>query len=198
MSNENETITNLDESSLSRIKSHVDNNRPLAIVTGFRGELSLADNRARNKAIKQLVRSFGLGFVQVKGAYVEKVDGKPQEVFEESILIIGEPEKGDQLKELAVKIGKKYDQDSILFRSDDGKGMLISTRADSFVGPVGKEQVLDGGGKWSIYKMGDYFTQMKGGRRFIFESADEAVLTKVKSFTEAMAVHQNILKFLKE
>lgn len=184
----------LNEISLSRLRTHLEDNRPIAILTGHRAERSQQENKKRNDEIKDLIRRTGYGFVPVKGAYIEKVDGKPVEVKEDSILIIGEQGKGDELERLAKKIGIKYEQDSVLFRDDKGSTVLISTRSDSFVGPIGSKSNL---GRWAPNKESEYFTQMKNGSKFMFESIGDFLRKPITGFAEKMAsevVKNNYLK----
>ena len=186
----------LNEFSLSRLNTHITNNRPLAILTAFRGEETLASNRARNQKVKDKIRSFGLAFIPVKGGYVEKdEEGNAVEVKEESLIVIGDIGKGSELRRLAVKIGIDFQQDSVLFRDEKGATQLISTRDDGFVGKIGATQSL---GKWAPNKLSDYFTELKGGSRFIFEEVEAVVRKPVIGFAEHMATAVNLKKFLSE
>jgi len=168
----------LNEISLSRLYKHIEDKRPIATLSGFRYQdedgsiLTLQQNRARNAQIESELKRQNYGYMKVKGAYIEKgQDGKEVEVAEESFLVIGELGKGDQLKSLVVKLGKKFGQDSILYRDDNGKTQLISTRADSFVGPVGSTEQL---GRFVPTQLGDYYTKLKGNRKFTFKAISES------------------------
>lgn len=167
----------LNEISLSRLYKHVEDNRPLATLSGYRYQddsgrvLSIQENRTRNKEISSELKRQNYAYISVRGAYIEKdSEGKEVEVAEESFLVIGEMGKGDQLKALVVKLGKKYGQDSILYRDDQGQAQLISTRADSFVGPIGSVEKL---GRFIPKQIGDYYTKLKGNRKFTFSTITE-------------------------
>ena len=191
----------LNEIGLSRLYKHTEDNRPLATLSGFRYQdesgkvLTLQQNRARNAQIEVELKRQNFGFMKVKGAYIEKdKDGKEVEVAEESFLVIGETGKGDQLKKLVIALGKRYHQDSILFRDDDGQTQLISTRADSFVGPVGTIEKL---GRFISKKIGDYYTKLKGNRQFTFSAITEEYQNRpVLGFAEHRAISVIREKFL--
>lgn len=167
----------LNEIGLSRLNKHTEDNRPLATISGFRYQddsgkvLSIQENRARNAQIESELKRQNFGFMKVKGAYIEKdKEGNEVEVAEESFLVIGERGRGDAVKALVVTLGKKFGQDSILYRDDDGQAQLIATRADSFVGPVGTVQKL---GRFIPKRIGDYYTKLKGDRKFTFKTLSE-------------------------
>lgn len=195
----------LQEFSMGRVYKHMENNRPMAILTGFRYKdeqgnvLTLSQNRARNNKIKAELQKMNFGYVQVKGAYIERDNdtGEGVEVTEESLLVMGEVGKADELKAIAIKLGKKFNQDSIFFRDDKGQAMLISTRKDSFVGPIGS---IDRLGRFVPKQIGDYYTKLKntkGAFTFLnlteeFESASHV------GFMGFWGISNNRAKFMSE
>lgn len=97
------------ESSLSRIYAHIQSDRPIAFITAFRGTYTLADNRKRNKQLESDIRKAGLGFVRVRGYYVENYGTKDANpVNEERYLVIGNENDSGNLK--GVKLITKNNQ----------------------------------------------------------------------------------------
>lgn len=165
------TEGNLFESSLSRIMKHIKGDRPIGIISASRDRFEPSENKKRNGSLKSDIRSAGFGFVNLKGNFIEN-EGTPDEaeVSEDSFFVIGKPNENGNLKGLLKKLGVKYDQDSILYKSSDTENaILIGTNTTGFPGKD-KEDVL---GKWKPNKLGKFFSKMKGDRTFIFEEAVE-------------------------
>lgn len=207
-------IDELNESSLSRIWQHITSGVPFCILTAFRGENELPENRKRNQELKNTLRSANYGFIPVKGGYKEKkkIDGVEveNEVKEESLIVIGKQiSRANQGKEkptkqeeqdfmrFVFKQGIKYKQDSILFVGSNGKAKLISTRNDGFIGPIGAIRNLK---DWKAdpATLGAFFTELKGGSRFIFESVEDIKYRSISGFLEALVIDGNRKKILDE
>ena len=80
-----EFCSQLDESSLSRIKSKSDKGG-MAIISGSRGDKSVKENKARAKQLDRDIKGRGLpGATKVSGRWDEKDDktGKPQRLRRE-------------------------------------------------------------------------------------------------------------------
>ena len=166
----------LDESSLARIHSHLQD-RNLGIVSAERGKYADQPgvNRNRGKDLERDIRSHGLGFVRLKGNYIEG-HGTPQarKVSERSYLVVGHrgEDNGHMLGFLR-KVGGKYNQDSVVHvHAGSGEARLVGTQdkdeeghAVTFPGK-GKTHVL---GKWHPQKVGEFYSSMKG-KTFTFES----------------------------
>ena len=110
--------------------------------------------------------------LNVKGEFVENY-GTPQArpVHENSFLVIdgGTSQGEDQLKAFLKREGNKFGQDSVMFKSYNKEmAVEIGTRADASLG-IGGEKVL---GTWHPNKIGEFCTIMKGGRSFVFGSAN--------------------------
>ena len=83
-----EFCSQLDESSLSRIKSKSDKGG-IATLSGSRDDKSKKDNKARAKQLDKDIKGKGLtGATKVTGSYVEKGDdGKEKKVKERSHVV---------------------------------------------------------------------------------------------------------------
>ena len=133
----NEFCSQLDESSLSRIKSKSDKGG-MAIISGSRGDKSKKENKARAKQLDKDIKGKGLpGATKVKGRWDEKDDktGKTSKVKERSHVVTS-GKKGKRAFKKAVKsLGKKYDQDAVLTQTKK-TGTLSATSK----GGLGKKQ----------------------------------------------------------
>lgn len=160
--------TVLTEANLSRIKTHLDSDRPIGILTTYRDGKTLAQNKKSNKELESLIQKAGLGYLKMTGRYIENYGGEdPRPIDEDVFFIIGREGDKTELKALVTKWGKKYDQDSVLYK-EGGKSpaTLVGTNNSDFPG-LGKTVTL---GKWVPQKTGEFYTKMRNGRTFVFES----------------------------
>ena len=152
-----EFCSQLDESSLSRIKSKSDKGG-MAILSGSRGDKSKAENKARAKQLDRDIRGKGLpGATKVSGRYMEKDDktGKETRVKERSHVVTS-GKKGKRAFKKAIKsLGKKYGQDSVLTQTKK-TGTLSATRK----GGLGKDKRI-GVGKMRPGRTGENDTKIK-------------------------------------
>ena len=127
--------------SMSRVASHIAN-RHVGMMTAFRSGLSPEENNKRNAELKADFKTNGIHYIPVRGRYTEgygTAKEKPPS-DERSFMILGkEGEDNDRIKNFLVKHGKKYGQDSVLYKHPSSKtAQLIGTREDGFPG-IGKE-----------------------------------------------------------
>jgi hypothetical protein len=160
----------LDEVSLGRIYQHVVSNPKMnswAVITASRGELSKAENKKRNKELEADLRKMGLGFAHADGMWRECKDQTieykncPEELrvpTEEKVLFIPNISKED-----AKALGKKWNQDSVLFADGEARKNGEATFIDS---KSGEEFNI---GKFSAGKIAQGYTKLKGNKVFTFE-----------------------------
>ena len=131
-----EFCSQLDESSLSRIKSKSDKGG-MAIISGSRGDKSAKENKARAKQLDKDIKGKGLpGATKVSGRWDETDDktGKTSKVKERSHVVTS-GKKGKRAFKKAVKsLGKKYGQDAVLTQTKK-TGTVSATRK----GGLGKD-----------------------------------------------------------
>ena len=131
-----EFCSQLDESSLSRIKSKSDKGG-MAIISGSRGDKSKKENKARAKQLDRDIKGKGLpGATKVSGRWDETDDktGKTSKVKERSHVVTS-GKKGKRAFKKAVKsLGKKYGQDAVLTQTKK-TGTVSATRK----GGLGKD-----------------------------------------------------------
>lgn len=111
----------LTEASLSRVWQHLTSDRPVALLTAFRGEFDREQNVQRNKTLAAQIKQAGYGYFFVDGYWVEN-EGTENEVHvaEDSIFAIGSADKETEFKQLAIQLGKKYNQDAVLIKDSTG------------------------------------------------------------------------------
>ena len=129
-------IEDIQESSLSRIKSKSDKGG-MAALSASRAGKSAKENRARAKQLDRDIRGRGLGgATKVTGSYVERgYDGKEKRVKERSHVVTSGKMGKRKFKKTVKALGKKYGQDSVLTQTKK-TGTLSATRK----GGLGKEK----------------------------------------------------------
>ena len=156
-------ITDLLETGLNRIRGKI-KSRATGVITAFRGKNTYAMNKQLNKDLLAYLLRKGYSVTKVKGSYIEQF-GTPEahEVGEESFFVAS-PINGDDggaLEVDLVKLGKFYDQDSILSQPYGGNPKLIGTssRENSYPG-LGNVDEKDKTA-WGISDPGEFFSRVK-------------------------------------
>ena len=163
------------EASLNRIYQKT-KNHAVGAVTAFRGDKTKKQNKANNKKVLAYLLNAGYSVIKVKGSYWENFQKPTQrEVGEESFFVANykiEGDDGGQLERDLIKLGRLYDQDSILSVPFEQSGYLYGTsrREDGF--PDYNQKVVVGKPVFGDAK-GEFFSRVKG-RKFAFESYEEA------------------------
>ena len=135
----NEFCSQLDESSLSRIKSKSDKGG-MAIISGSRADKSAKENRARAKQLDRDIKGAGLpGATKAKGRWDERDDktGKTKKVKERSHIVTSGKKSKRKFSNIMKKLGKKYGQDSVLTQKKK-TGTLSATRKGGLKDNQGK------------------------------------------------------------
>ena len=123
-----EFCSQLDESSLSRIKSKSDKGG-MAVISGSRGDKSKKENKARAKQLDRDIKGKGLpGATKVSGRWTENSGTKDEKKVKERSHVVTSGKKGKRKFKKAVKsLGKKYGQDAVLTQTKK-TGTLSATR----------------------------------------------------------------------
>ena len=132
-----EFCSQLDESSLSRIKSKSDKGG-MAVISGSRGDKSSKENKARAKQLDRDIKGKGLpGATKVTGRWDETDDktGKTSKVKERSHVVTSGKKGKRKFKKAIKALGKKYGQDAVLTQTKK-TGTLTATRK----GGLGKDE----------------------------------------------------------
>ena len=133
-----EFCSQLDESSLSRIKSKSDKGG-MAIISGSRGDKSKKENKARAKQLDKDIKGKGLpGATKVSGRWTENSGTKDEKKVKERSHVVTSGKKGKRKFKKAVKsLGKKYGQDAVLTQTKK-TGTLSATRKGGLKDSQGK------------------------------------------------------------
>ena len=131
----------LDESSLSRIKSKSDKGG-MAILSGSRGDKSSKENKARAKQLDRDIKGKGLpGATKVTGRWTENPGTKDEKKVKERSHVVTSGKKSKRKFKKAIKaLGKKYGQDAVLTQTKK-TGTLSATRK----GGLGKDKRVKAG-----------------------------------------------------
>ena len=132
-----EFCSQLDESSLSRIKSKSDKGG-MAVISGSRGDKSSKENKARAKQLDRDIKGKGLpGATKVSGRWDETDDktGKTSKVKERSHVVTSGKKSKRKFKKAIKALGKKYGQDAVLIQTKK-TGTVSATRK----GGLGKDE----------------------------------------------------------
>ena len=123
-----EFCSQLDESSLSRIKSKSDKGG-MAVISGSRGDKSKKENKARAKQLDRDIKGKGLpGATKVSGRWTENSGTKDEKKVKERSHVVTSGKKSKRKFKKAVKsLGKKYGQDAVLTQTKK-TGTLSATR----------------------------------------------------------------------
>ena len=126
----------LDESSLSRIKSKSDKGG-MAVLSGSRGDKSSKENIARAKQLDRDIKGRGLpGATKVTGRWTENPGTKDEKKVKERSHVVTSGKMGKRkFKKEVKKLGRKYEQDAVLTQTKK-TGTLSATRK----GGLGKDK----------------------------------------------------------
>ena len=111
----------IEESSISRIWQHINNKDSFAIMSAFRKEFSHEENIKRDKQLEQDIKMLGLGYIPQKGGYTYMDKNGEEEIQEEFSFFIPKISK-----ENALNLGKKYNQETIVFKDEQEFSLLNS------------------------------------------------------------------------
>lgn len=161
--------------SLARVFSQIDSgDNVIVILTAFRHERDITQNRELNRQLGSQIRQLGWGYTPVLGGYLEEGPEGQQRVHEESLFVNAKGDRGQVIPRVLELIGQ-YQQESALvkFPNDEQAYLLF---ANGETAPVGK---------WHADPklMAQYYTRMRKGpegRQFTFEAAgDNSVMTRM-------------------
>jgi len=134
--------------------------RGFAMLTAFRSEYTLSQNRGRNRQLASRLKSLGYGFIKVTGGYTENIgpdnpnwdDAEPTSdpdirrlpIMEESFLVpMYDINVHDVVADFntfksdMIDLGKEFEQDSVLVAPPVGKGSPAYIITNSRSGEVG-------------------------------------------------------------
>ena len=158
----------ISEASLNRLRQK-DQKGGTAIMSAQRGDKSNKENRARSQQLDKDIKGAGLpGATKVSGRYTENPGTKDEKKVGERSHAISSGKMGKKkFKKTITKLGKKYNQDSVLIKKKPkGDAQLVGTNK-SWPGE-GKRVKL---GKMNPGKTGENDTKVKG-KTLTYEQKD--------------------------
>jgi hypothetical protein len=163
---------------MGRIYQHIVSNPKMnswAVITGSRLGRTSAENKLANKKLEADLRDMGLGFSHADGMWRECKDDTLEYKDCPEEMRIPSPEKvmfiPNISKEDAKALGKKYNQDSVLFADGEARKNGEATYIDS---KSGEEFNI---GKFTPGKISQGYTKMKGDKVFTFLRPGEKGIT---------------------
>jgi hypothetical protein len=155
----------IDETSLNRVRSKSEKGG-MAIMSAQRGDKSKKENKARSKQLEKDVRGAGLpGPTKVSGRYTENPGTSQEKKVGEKSHVVSSGKMGKRkFKKAITKLGKKYNQDSVLIqKKPEGSAQLVGTNK-SWPGEGKRVKV----GKMNPGKTGEFDTKVKN-KTFTYE-----------------------------
>ena len=153
------------ESSLNRIRQK-DKKGGMAIMSAQRGDKSKKDNAARSRQLDRDIRGAGLpGATKVSGRYRENPGTKDEKMVGERSHVVSSGKKGKRkFKKAIEKLGRKYNQDSVLLKQKPKGDAALKGTNKSWPG-LGKRVKT---GKMQPGKTGEFDTKVKN-KTFTYE-----------------------------
>lgn len=164
----------LTERSLSRVLRRLENGEVALLISGCRGDNTYKENLSATRAIRNALSKNGFSYHKIRGGYAESGN---KAVFEESTMAYAPKEDANRLLSLGKKLGKAYEQDSILFVHSLNSVSLYYTNDVDVYDDDGDiidhipEGTVENLGKFRAKQVGMYFTQVKN-KRFSFVPSD--------------------------
>ena len=155
----------IDETSLNRVRSKSEKGG-MAIMSAQRGDKSKSENKARSKQLEKDIRGAGLpGPTKVSGRYTENPGTSQEKKVGEKSHVVSSGKMGKRkFKKAITKLGKKYNQDSVLIqKKPKGSAQLVGTNK-SWPGEGKRVKV----GKMNPGKTGEFDTKVKN-KTFTYE-----------------------------
>ena len=166
-------VVRLDEASLGRVLQHIQGKKNVknwGMLTAYRYANTPNENKKLNKELEAELREMGHGFFKVEGHWVECQDGNLsysdcppnllKDAIEESLFV-----PNISAKEIH-NLGKKYEQDAVIFGGEQTKGNATLIFKDGKVENIGK---------FSPDKIQQAYSKLKGGKTFVFQPDEPKV-----------------------
>ena len=166
-------VVRLDEASLGRVLQHIQGKKNVknwGMLTAYRYANTPYENKKLNKELESELRAMGHGFFKVEGHWVEcqdqnlSYDDCPKNLLKDAI------EESLFVPNISAKeihnLGKKYQQDAVIFGGEQTKGNATLIFKDGKVENIGK---------FSPDKIQQAYSKLKGGKTFVFQPEEPKV-----------------------
>ena len=142
------------EITTSNLYKRLTDDKTCAIISPYRSEYTEEENRVRMVKLKSQIRKLGLGFSEFISRWVE--DGKAYD--ERSLLVTGIS------KEQAIKLGREFNQSSIIFKDKNDCVEICINKFESFSpGDIVREFNISSDHILNLSEAKEIFARKKGG-----------------------------------
>ena len=155
------------ESNWGRITQHIDNG--CMMISACRGERTEEENAKKTDELASDLRGMNYGFIRILGGYIEnKGTEDEKEVTEESFFVPKPKNEDDQtFFDNAIKLCKKYNQDSVLISLPEFCDFGYYKKNGDFDFSPGEKFIANDN------EIGKYFSQLvkgsRAGKKFAFD-----------------------------
>ena len=160
----------INESSLSRIKSHIEGDKDFCILTAYRGGNETKVNKRKNRALASDIRQMGCGFFHLDGYFIEDKGTEDERKIEEDSLFVISNGSSSFARQIT-KLANDYDQEGVILKIEDVIYYLDVRTNEKF-----------DVGKFHPGRIGEYYSKLKTvhGGTFIFEGIrmEKGILAK--------------------
>jgi hypothetical protein len=177
-------VVKLDEASLGRVYQHVmsdKNTKSWGMITAYRSINTPKQNKELNKQLAVELRGKGLGFFKVEGRWRECQDVNVKYADCPSDKLVDSIETTYFVPNISMDLvhdlGKKYDQDSVLYGGSETKGNAHLIFRDGSHDDVGK---------FHPNTIQQAYSKMKGGRTFAFNNEPKKDVSPTNSKLKSM------------
>lgn len=158
----------INESNWGRITQHIDNG--CMMISACRGERTEEENKKKTDELQNDLRSMKYGYIRILGGYIEnKGKDDEKEVTEESFFVPKPKDVSDEdFFNDAIKLCKKYGQDSVLISLPDFCDFGYYDKNGNFDFSPGDKFIAND------KEIGEYFSQLvrgsRAGKKFAFST----------------------------
>lgn len=173
----------LNESSLSRIWRKF-KECDSGTISAFKGYRTHKENMEKHRELMGKLLGAGMSVIKIQGTYIENYKTPYAKEVHELSLVVFDHKKTGKLKDILIKLGREFEQDSITYcNASTGDyyliGCLDNTKIKDEEGNVvevpsyPKKGVEIKLGKPMFGESGEFFSKVKG-RPFVFKETEES------------------------
>ena len=164
---ENMKSTLFSESNWGRITQHIDNG--CMMISACRGERTEEENKKKTDELSNDLRDLGYGYIRILGGYIENKGTEDEKEVTEESFFVPKPKNTEDKKffDDAIKLCKKYGQDSVLISLPDFVDFGYYDKNGDFDFSPGEKFIAND------KQIGQYFSKLvkgsRAGKKFAFD-----------------------------
>ena len=122
----------IQETSLSRVWQHINNKESFGVVSAYKSELSLTENKQRHEQLRKDIKKL-YGYIELKSGYTYFKDELEKQIEEQSFFV---PKiKFNDL----ISLGIKYEQETVIYK-DENQFILINPKTKQIYKDFNKDK----------------------------------------------------------